>query len=116
LRGIVQLLDRLRNGIDIVAVSRAGAPAGERALTDRDGAVLIALRLAEAWLGRQHLVIGEVNRLVARAAPHFDQHQRATAADNQAKTQQGRRPSARAPHCRNIPNSQRCPYSNATQW
>ena len=102
----MQLLDRLRNGVDIVAVSRAGAPAGERALTDRDGAVLIALRLAERRLGRQHLVIREVNRLVARAAPHLGQDQRATAADNQAKTQQGRRPSARAPHRRNIPNSE----------
>jgi hypothetical protein len=116
LRGIVQLLDRLRYGIDIAAMSRAGAPAGERVPIDRDGAVRSALQIAERRLGRQHLVIGEVNRLVARAAPHFDQHQRATAADHQAKAQQGRRPSTRAPHRRNIPNSEGRPYSNAAQW
>jgi hypothetical protein len=104
----VQLLDRLRDGIDIAAVLCAGMVAGERVPIDRDVAVLTPLRRAERRLRDQHFIIGELNRLVARSAPHLDQHQRATAANNQPDNQQGRCPSARAPHHRNIPNSGRC--------
>jgi hypothetical protein len=116
LRGIVQLLDRLRDGIDIAAVSDCRMPAGGRAPIGRRATRLSALRLTERRLGHEHFVGGEVDGLIARPAPHLEQHQRATAADDQPEDQQSGCPSARAPHRRNIPNSDRCLYSNASRW
>jgi hypothetical protein len=116
LRGIVQLLDRLRDGIDIAAVPHGGMPADGYASIGGCAAVLRALGLTERRLRNKHFVGGKMDGLVARPAPHLEQHQRAAAADDQPEDQQGGRPSARAPHHRNIPNSDCRLYSNAGHW
>ena len=112
----MQLLDRLRDGIDVTGIMPAGGVApGGNIMADGDLGLRVALQLPGDWLGVQHFIGSEMDDLVARFAPHFEQDQRHATADHQAEAQQRRCPSARAPHRRNIPNSDQCLYSTAAR-